>query len=140
MSNLVMGLLVLQVVGGVYLFSLTASTGQAASNARATRLPSLLVFGHSLLGLLAPALWLAWLLTHAQGWVWATLVSLLSSVAGGLVMLAKTVRGPAAVDRPAADPADVRVVEKQIPHAALVGHGGLAALIVVCVVAVGLTA
>ena len=138
MSKLVMALLVVQVVGGAYLFMSVASAGSQHSTARASRLPSLVVFGHASLGLLAPALWIGYLLTGSDGWVWATLGSLLLSVAGGLFMFARTAGRSDTLHETAADPADVRVAEKQIPASVLAGHGLVAAALVVCVVLVGL--
>ncbi|WP_210503735.1 hypothetical protein [Nocardioides xinjiangensis] len=139
MSKLVMMLLVVQVVVGSYLFMSVASSNSRSSTARATRLPSLVVFGHSLLGIIAPVWWVAWLLTADKMWVWVTLGSLLASVAGGLVMAARTFGHSDTLHKPAADPADVRVVEKQIPKSVLLGHGLGATALVGLVLVVGLT-
>ncbi|WP_322921984.1 hypothetical protein [Nocardioides renjunii] len=138
MSTLVMMLLVVQVVGGAYLFGAVSTAGASFSTARATRLPPLLVFGHAMLGLAAPTLWIGWMVTRADPMVWVTLGSLLLSIAGGLVMLSRTAGHSTTLERPATDPADVAVVEKQIPKPVLAGHGLLAAVLVACVVAVGL--
>jgi hypothetical protein len=140
MSTLVMMLLVVQVVGGAYLFGAVASAGSAASTARASRLPPFLVFGHAMLGLAAPTLWVGWMVTDATPVVWVTLASLLLSIAGGLVMLARTAGRSETLDQPASDPADVRVAEKHIPKPVLAGHGLLAAVLVGLVLAVGLGA
>ncbi len=140
MSKLVMMLLVVQVVVGSYLFMSVASSNSAHSTARATRLPSLVVFAHSMIGVVSPLWWILWLFTGSTLWVWVTLGSLLASVAGGLVMAAKTFGHSHTLHKPAADPADVRVVEKQIPKPVLLGHGLGAAVLVGCVLVVGLTA
>ncbi|GAA5121957.1 hypothetical protein GCM10023339_39520 [Alloalcanivorax gelatiniphagus] len=136
MSKLVMALLVVQVLVGGYMFGSIAGSGSA----RATRLPPLVVFTHAMLGVAAPALWIAYLYTGETAWVWVTLGSLLASVAGGLLLFSRTVGRSDTLRRPAADPADVRVAEKQVPKTVLVGHGLGAALLVGCVLAVGLGA
>lgn len=138
MTKFVMALLVVQVLGGLYQFGFLMTSGSSNSTARASRLPDLLVFGHALLGLVAPALWLAWMFSDLEAFVWATLASLLLSVGGGLVMFARTAGHGKTLDVPTADPADSRVAEKQIPGPALAGHGLLAAVLVVCVLLVGL--
>lgn len=141
MSNLVMGLLVIQLVGGAYLFSFVMSAGQRHSSARATRLPGLMVFVHAVLGVAAVGLWVAWLETGEPAIAWTTLASLLLSVGGGLLMFARTAGHDETIDRPmATDPADVRVAEKQIPASALMAHGGLALVLVVLVLLVALGA
>ena len=140
MSKFVMALLVVQLVVGAYLFAFVSSTGSRFSTARATRLPSLLVFGHAVLGVTAPALWIFYLYTGETALVWVTLASLLASAGGGLFMLARTAGRSDTLHRPAEDPADVRVVEKQVPASVLVGHGLGAALLVGCVLVVGLGA
>ena len=140
MTKFVMGLLAVQVVVGAYLFMSVATSGSAHSTARATRLPSLVVFAHTLLGIGAPVLWVAWMLSDSTGWVWATLGSLLASVAGGLVMAFRTFGRSDTLHQPAGDPADVRVAEKQIPTPVLLGHGLGAALLVGSVLVVALAA
>ena len=99
-----------------------------------------MVFAHSMLGIVAPTWWIAWLLTDLKMWVWVTLGSLLASVAGGLVLLARTAGHSATLHESAADPADVHVVEKQIPKPVLLGHGLGAAALIGLVLIVGLTA
>ena len=140
MSNLVMGLLVVQLVGGAYLFSFVLGAGQRHSTARATRLPGLMVFVHAVLGVAAAGLWVAWLETGVAAIAWTTLGSLLLSVGGGLLMFARTAGHEETIERFATDPADVRVAEKQIPAVALLGHGLLALVLVVLVLLVALGA
>ena len=140
MSKLVMGLLVVQLVGGAYMFMSLASSNSAHSTARATRLPSAAVFGHASLGLAAPAVWIGYLTSDWPWLTWVTLASVLLSVAGGLFMLSRTAFRPDSLGVPASDPSDVRVVEKQIPRTVLVGHGLTAGLIVVCILVVALGA
>jgi hypothetical protein len=133
MDKLVMGLLVVQVVGGGYMFMSHASSGSQHSTARASRLPAIVVFGHALLGVAAPVFWIGYLVDGSTWIAWTTLGSLLLSVAGGLFMLSRTAGHSDTLAQPAADAADVRVVEKQIPKSVLVAHGGTAALLVVLV-------
>ena len=128
-----MALMVAQVVGGAYLFMSVASSGSEHSTARASRLPPIVVFGHAMLGLAAPALWIGYLLTGWTWVAWVTLGSLVLSVTGGLFMLSRTAGRSDTVSAAAADPADVRVAEKQIPTSVLVGHGLVAALLLVLV-------
>lgn len=90
-----------------------------------------------MLGFLAPALWLIWMFSQNEAFVWATSGSLLLSVGGGLVMFARTAQGQDP-GRDGGDPADVRVAEKQIPGAALAAHGLIAAVLVGSVLLVGL--
>jgi hypothetical protein len=138
MTNFVLGLLVVQVLGGLYQLSFLLGVGSNYRNARASRLPDPLVFGHALLGLVALALWLTWRSTGEEPFVWATFGSLLLSVGGGLVMFARTAAGRATEPVATAGARDVRVAEKRIPKAALSVHGLAAATLVVCVLLVGL--
>ncbi len=138
MTEFVLGIFVIQVLGGLYQMGILATANSRDSAARASRLPDLLVFSHALLGLLAAGLWLGQLFTGNDTYAWTTLVVLLLSVAGGTVMFVKTEFRGETVNRPAADPADTRVAEKRIPKAALYGHGLGALVLVICVVVVAL--
>jgi hypothetical protein len=140
MDKLVMALLVVQVVGGGYLFMSVASAGSEHSGARASRLPPALVFGHAMLGLAAPALWIGYLVAGSTWLAWVTLGSLLLSIAGGLFMLSRTAGRSETISAPAVDLADVRVAEKQIPTSVLVTHGLVAAALVVLVLIEALSA
>ena len=138
MSNFVMGLLLAQLLGGIYLMTFLWGAGQRSSNARATRLPDALVFVHPVLALAATSLWLVWMFDGERGWAWATFVTLLLTAAGGTVLFLKTRTGGRVLDVPAADPADVRVAEKQIPPIADHLHGLMGTVLVVCVLLVAL--
>jgi hypothetical protein len=138
MEKFVMAMLVVQVLGGAFLFASVSTTGSRSSTARATRLPPLVVFSHAMLGLLAPALWIAYLRYGSTALVWSTLVSLLLSTGGGLFMLARTLGHSDRLDQPANDPADVTVIEKQVPKSVLAGHGLVAAILIVGVLVEGL--
>lgn len=138
MTNFVIGLLVVQLLGGIYQLTFVLGAGQKLSNARATRLPDSAVIGHTMTSGAAAALWLGWVAFEEEAFIWATLATLvLTSVVGGFLFYRTEFRGPV-IDRPAADLADVRVAEKQIPKLALHAHGAGALLLVVCVLLVGL--
>lgn len=136
-----MGLFVIQLGVGLYQMGILAASHSRHSPARATRLSDRLVFSHALLGFLAAGLWLGQLLTGDDRYAWATAVVVLLSIAGGMVMFVETEFRPGTLeDRTAApaDPADVRVAEKQIPKVVMHGHGLGAAVLLVGVVAVAL--
>ena len=138
MTKFVMAVLVIQVLGGLYQFMVLATASSAHSTARASRLPDLLVFSHAVLGFLAAGLWVGQLMTGHDLWAWATLAVLALLIAGGAVMFFKTEFTSETLDRPSADPANVRVAEKQIPKSVLHAHGLGAAVLVVCVLIVAL--
>ncbi|CAA9375697.1 MAG: hypothetical protein AVDCRST_MAG32-1164 [uncultured Nocardioides sp.] len=138
MTKFVMALFVIQVVGGLFQMGTLMTAGSRNSTARASRLPDLLVFSHAVLGFLAAGLWVGQLLTGDDRFAWVTLAVVALSIAGGTVMFLKTELGSETLDRPAADPADVRVAEKQIPKTVLHGHGLGAAVLAVCVLVVAL--
>ena len=138
MTKFVMAVLVVQVIGGLYQFMVLATANSAHSTARASRLPDLVVFTHAVLGFLAAAVWVGQLVTGNDLFAWTTLGILLLSVAGGTLLFVKTEFKSETLDRPAMDPADVRVVEKQIPKSVIHGHGLGAAVLVICVLIVAL--
>lgn len=144
-SNFVIGLFIVQLLGGAYLFSFTLSAGRRDSTAHATRLPSAVVFSHMLLGLFSTASWIGWVVSDERGFAWASFAGVALGVLLGLVMAMKTVTKPAVVDVPQnpvpgtpPEPADVRVAEKQIPGIALLGHGGLAAALLILTLLIAL--
>lgn len=138
MTKFVMAVFVVQVLGGLYQMGILASAGSRHSTARASRLPDLLVFSHAVLGFLAAGLWIGQLATGNDLWAWLTLGVVALTIAGGTVMFVKTEFAPDTIDRPALDPANVRVAEKQIPKTVLHAHGAGAAVLVVCVLIVAL--
>jgi hypothetical protein len=138
MTKFVMAVLVIQVIGGLYQFMVLATARSEHSTARATRLPDWVVFTHAALGFLAAGVWVGQLVTGNDLFAWTTLGLLLMSVVGGTVLFLKTELRSETLDRPAMDPADVRVVEKQIPKSVIHGHGLGAAVLVVCVLVVAL--
>ncbi|UMG92824.1 hypothetical protein [Nocardioides sp. TF02-7] len=130
MTNFLIGLLAVQLLGGLHQLTFVLGAGQKLSSARATRLPDAAVVGHVMLGGLAFALWLGWVMFDERAFAWMTLATVVLAAAVGGFMFHRTFFRSPVVDRPAADPADVRVAEKQIPAASLAVHGlGAAALI-----------
>ena len=119
----VLAFFVVQLLVGAYMFTFVLGAGQLNSNARATRIPDPIAVVHPLAAGGTLLLWVVYLVTDERVFAWATFVALLLTASGGAVMALRTVRGGPTVDRPAADPAEVRVAEKQIPRAAIVLHG-----------------
>ena len=138
MTKFVMAILAIQALGGLYQVGVLMTATSPHSTARASRLPDLLVFSHAMLGGLAAALWLGQLFTGNDAYAWATLVVVLLSVGGGMIMFVKTEFEPDTIGRTTLDPADARVAEKQIPKTALHAHGLGAAVLVVSVLVVAL--
>jgi hypothetical protein len=138
MTKFLMAVFVVQLMGGLYQVGILMSADSRASVARASRLPDLLVFTHGVLGFVAAGLWVGQLATGDDRFAWTTLAVLVMAIAGGTVLFVKTEFHGDTIDRPALDPADVRVAEKQIPKGVLHGHGLGAAVLVVCVLVVAL--
>jgi hypothetical protein len=133
----VIGLLVVQALGGLYMLTFTADAGMAESNARATRLPDPALLIHPLFGLIGVVLWLVWLEVDDKGFAWATLVSLVLGTAVGAFLGHRTLApAPDPVSVSPGDPAAARYAEKRIPLLALAAHGGLALLILLLVLLV----
>lgn len=145
MSNFVLGLFIVQLLGGAYLFSYTLSAGRRDSTARATRLPSAVVFSHMLLGGLSAAAWLGWVISDARGFAWTSFAGVALGLTLGAVLGMRLHFKPATVEVPqppvpgsAPEGADHRVAEKQIPGAANLMHGGLAAVLLVLTLLISL--
>ena len=141
MSGFVMGMLVVQVLGGLYLLSFVARAGQEWSNARATRLPDPVVMAHAGVGIAVTGLWVVVLVSGMTGLAWVAFAALCVGAALGVTLWLKTARGAPVRETPGGSPADARVAEKQIPGIALVGHGALALALLVSalLVALGVT-
>jgi hypothetical protein len=140
MTGFVMAVLVLQALGGLYQMAILMASHTAYSRARATRLPDWLVFSHGLLGFVAAGLWVGQLVTGDERYAWSTFVVLLLAIAGGSVMFVQTELRSERLHRAAADPADVLVVEKQIPKTVLHAHGLGAAVLLASVLYVAIAA
>ncbi|WP_435771141.1 hypothetical protein [Nocardioides sp. SYSU DS0651] len=139
MSELVMFLLVVQVLVGMYLYSFVLGAGQKNSNARATRIPDLVAVLHPAAAGSTVVLWILYLVSGETGFAWATLGVIVATAALGGFMSLKALTGRATVDdRPAAEPADVRVAEKQIPGLVARFHGLTFAVMAVLILLVAL--
>jgi hypothetical protein len=139
MSGLVIGLLIVQALGGLYMFTYTADAGMPESNARNTRLPEPLLLLHPVLGLAAIAVWVAYMLTGGDPLPWVTLALLVLGTLIGAYLGAETMRpAPDPVAASPHDPGAARLAEKRIPILAIAAHGGLALLIDLCVLLVAL--
>ena len=148
-SKFVLALLIIQLLGGAYLFTFTTNAGRPESNARATRLSSPILAFHALAAGSAVVSWLGWMGTGEVAAAWATFVILLLAAGGGTLMTLKTVAKPSVLEpderpggeRPSVtDPADVLVAEKQMPLAVILMHGVIAAALIGSVLYVALTA
>lgn len=142
MGNFVMGLLLVQLLLGGYLFSFTTGVGRAESVARATRLPSLVVFGHMSLSVVALVTWIVYVGTRSRTVAWIAFGILLASAALGLVLLLRTVGRPVrlpVVPGEYPEDADVTVAEGLIPGPVMVLYGLVWAGLLLCpfLVAIG---
>lgn len=115
-----MGLFLVQILLVVYQFTYTTDAGRPDSNARATRLPPLLVLGHVLLSIVAALLWMGWKAYANDGFAWATFI--VAAVAGllGALIMQRAMFSPAQVDSASGDPADALTVESRIPPISMV--------------------
>lgn len=139
MLGLVIFLLVIQVVGGVYMFVRAADAGVPESNARATRLPEPVLLLHPVFGFAAIAVWGAYMLIGGDPLPWVTLGLLAAGSLLGAYLGLETMRpAPDPVAASPGDPAAARLAEKRIPLLAILLHGGLAGLILLCVLLVAL--
>lgn len=140
-SNFVMGLLVVQGLLGMYLFSFTTDAERPESNARRTRLPSPLLVVHPLIAGIGVIVWILWLTRGGDALPWVMLGILLVGGSIGSVLGIKTLRkAPDPVAVSPADPAEARLAEKRIPLPAIAAHGLVALTLIVCVLVVALGA
>jgi len=111
-----------------------ADAGVPESNARATRLPEPILLLHPVFGVSAIAVWLAYMLTDGEPLPWVTLGLLVAGALLGAFLGLQTMRpAPDPVAVSPRDPAAARLAEKRIPPIAILAHGGLALLILLCV-------
>jgi manganese efflux pump family protein len=138
-AGLVIWLLVIQVGGGVYMFTYTLDAGMPESGARATRLPAPVLLLHPVFGLSAVAVWLAYMATDGAPLPWVTFGLLACGGLLGAVLGLLTVRpAPDPLEVSPHDPGAAQLAEKRIPDLAIALHGTLAVLILVCVLLVAL--
>jgi len=136
----VMGLFVVQLLLGGYLFSFTLGQGREDATARATRLPSPVLALHPLAGLAAAACWFAVLVTDARPMAWITLGLLVVAALGGAFLAARTLLRPPRLEGVVSDdPADTMVIEKQMPTIAIGTHGLVAVVLLASVAWVAVT-
>ncbi len=141
-TELAVGTWVATALVGAYMWTLTADAGRPESNARATRLPSLLLFLHPLVGLSGFASWLAYVYSDASRLAWVALGFLLVGALIGDVLVVRTLRRSRETHRTVAgqDIADRTYAEDRIPRAAIAAHGALALTTIALVLAVALSA
>jgi hypothetical protein len=142
MGNFVMGLLLVQLILGGYQFSIVSGAGRPESVARATRLPTPVIFGHATFAVLAVVIWIAYLGTHSRTVAWIAFAVLACGASLGIVMLLRTVGRPLRLPVSAGsypEDADVTVAEELIPRPAMVLHGLAATGLLLCtfLVAIG---
>lgn len=138
MAGLVIGLWVINMVLGSYLFTYTAGAGRPESTARATSLPSLVVFSHGTLAFLGIGIWLVYSYTGDRWAAWAALGELLVASALGHVMAHRTFhpeKSPVLIPAGAIkhDVGDTVRAEDQMPPLAIHLHAAIAGLLVVLV-------
>jgi uncharacterized membrane-anchored protein len=118
---------IMTAVGGAYMAAVLLRTGNRASSAVASHLPSGLVFGHGFLALAGLAAWAVYMDTNTDAFGWGLVILLVLVAGGGSVMFLRWHR-----DRK--QHAGERLAEQQIPSGIVHLHGGLAALTIVAVV------
>lgn len=113
------------------MLTFVSDAGVPTSTARASRLPDPVVLLHPTLALAAVGLWITWMATDERGVAWAGVATLLLGAAIGAFMGLRTLQpAPEPYDVSPDDPAAGRLAEKRIPLIAILGHGGLALLII----------
>jgi hypothetical protein len=138
-SKFIMGLLAVQLLGGLYLLMFVADAGVAGSTARRTRIPDPVVFWHPFVGATAAVVWVAWLFTHGDPLPWVALgILVVGSALGGYMGALTHAPAPDPVEANPADPAAARLAEKRIPSVAMLAHGGLALVLMISVLLVAL--
>jgi len=131
-----LGIWIVTLVGGAYLWSFTTGVGRPESNARASELPAWALFVHPVLALSGLGIWIGYLFTGGDVVPWVAFGWLVLTAAVGFLMAGRTLHGrrsrggrPAterAATHPGLDPADVRYAEDQMPAPVIAGHGLLA--------------
>lgn len=138
-STFVMGLLLVQALLGMYLFSFTDDAGRPESNARRTRLPHPLLFIHPIIGGVGIVVWVVWLTQGNEALPWVTLgILLLGASIGGLLGLKTLQKAPDPAAVSPDDPAEARLAEKRIPFPARALHSLIALTLIVCVLIVAI--
>lgn len=97
-----------------------ADGGSRRPGTKVTRYPTALVFGHTLLALLALAAWVAFLRTESVVYAWSAFASLVPAVLLGFVMLTRWLTGPGGKH--------ARGTGQGFPAVSVAVHGAVAAL------------
>jgi hypothetical protein len=133
-----LGAWIFTILVGVYLFTFTTGAHRPESPARATDLPSLVLFSHPLVGLAGVVTWIAYLVSASTTLAWVAVAWLVLGATLGDVMAVRTFRGrqnETAALAVAHDPADAARAEGRMPVAAVAVHGILAIVTIAVVVA-----
>jgi drug/metabolite transporter (DMT)-like permease len=151
-SGFALGIWIVTILGGAYLWSFTTGINRPESNARATRLPRSLLFIHPLLALTGLVLWIGYVVSDEPPFAWSALAVLLVGGGIGSFLAHRTLRdrpraplAAAAVTEPPSTPqealaANDRRAEHQMPVPAIVLHGVLAVGTIVAVLVAALQA
>lgn len=134
-THFVTGLLFVQVLLGLYQFSIAGNAGRPESVARATRLPTPTLFVHVMVAVIAVILWLVVEGTGWRGVAWATFATLVVGASIGSFMGLRTVGRPTTVAETQgmqAEAASLIVAEKQIPGVSIALHWTIGLAAVVC--------
>lgn len=136
MAQVALGLWVMTMIGGGFLFSYTWGVGRPESTARATALPQLAMFVHPVLAGTGFLVWVLFMASQQAYLAWAGVGFLVAAALVGDVLTLRTVKPKKVVAGPGHAPADLRRAEEQMPKWAIVAHGALAvATIVTSVIA-----
>jgi hypothetical protein len=123
-------------LGGFYLLGTWLSRGGIRQQqARTSRFPAPVIFGHFLLAAAGLIVWIVYVAAHAKALAWAAFVILLPVALLGFTMFFRWIgvyrATPATV--PAAASTDVVPAERHLPVPVVLAHGALAATMLVLV-------
>lgn len=118
MAEAALGLWILTIIGGGYLWSFTTGVGRPEDGTPTSELSPLLLFVHPTIAISGLGVWIAYVSSESTALAWTAFALLVATALLGDVLLAKTLRGPR----------DPRRVELMIPKPAMAVHGLLAGL------------
>jgi hypothetical protein len=129
-------------LGGFYLLGTWLSRGGIRQQqARTSRFPAPVIFGHFLLAAAGLIVWIVYVVAHSKALAWAAFVILLPVALLGFTMFFRWIGVYRATQAavPAAASADVVPAERHLPVPVVLGHGALAAttLVLVLLAAIG---
>jgi hypothetical protein len=128
MAGFILGIWILTIAGGVYMWSFTTGAGRPESNVRATDLSPLALFAHPAIGLLGISVWVVYLYQGGQALTWVALAVLVVGALVGDLLLVRTLKRRTGGPR----------VEDLIPRPVMVLHGALAVVLIVLVLLMAL--